>query len=178
MQKPASSPARLEGSRQGLARRGARGSRLGALGTQLRGAGPAGAGGPVRDSRGHREGRVRESPAPAATDGHKLSRWKWHRFIVSRLVDGRLGGAGRKVPAQLAPRGPWGDPLWLPPASSGRLRSLAHTMPRGLHLRVTCALTDTPASLLLPVWSLWTGRDHLPGSRSLITSTKSPCYVG
>lgn len=94
------------------------------------------------------------------------------------LVDGRLGGAGRKVPAQLAPRGPWGDPLWLPPASSGRLRSLAHTMPRGSHLRVTCALTDTPASLPLPVWSLWTGRDHLPGSRSLITSTKSPCYVG
>lgn len=171
MQKPASSPARLEGSRQGLARRGARGSRLGALGTQLRGAGPAGAGDIVRG--GYVSPLLllqRMATSSAAGNGTGLS---------SRvLVDGRLGGAGRKVPAQLAPRGPWGDPLWLPPASSGRPRSLAHTMPRGSHLRVTCALTDTPASLPLPVWSLWTGRDHLPGSRSLITSTKSPCYVG
>lgn len=163
MQKPASSPARLEGSRQGLARRGARGSRLGALGTQLReGQVPQELGGLCGTAgdivRGGYVGPLlllqRMATSSAAGNGTGLS---------SRvLVVGRLGGAGRKVPAQLAPRGPWGGPPWLPPASSGRPRSLAHTMPRGSHLRVTCALTDTPASLSLPVWSLWTGRITSP----------------
>lgn len=131
MQKPAGSPARPEGSRQGLTRRGAPWEPTPSTGHPAQRGRSRRSWGPVRGCRGHREGRVCESPAAAVTNGYKLSGLKQRKFIVSRS-GGQKSGWGRTQGANTA--GSSGDPgkgpLWLPPASGGRLHSLAHTMSR------------------------------------------------
>lgn len=131
MQKPAGSPARPEGSRQGLTRRGAPWEPTRSTGHPAQRGRSRRSWGPVWGCRGHHEGRVCESPAAAVTNGYKLSGLKQRKFIVSRS-GGQKSGWGWTQDANTA--GSSGDPgkgpLWLPPASGGHLHSLAHTVSR------------------------------------------------
>lgn len=152
MQKPAGSPARPEGSRQGLTRRGAPWEPTRSTGHPAQRGRSRRSWGPVRGCRGHREGRVCESPAAAVTNGYKLSGLKQHKFFVSRS-GGQKSGWGWTQGANTA--GSLGDPG---KAHSGFLQLLEATCAPWLtpchsarHLRVTCVLTDTPAPLPLPL---------------------------